>query len=281
MSAERILPDFLIIGAVKAATTWMTWQLQQSDGVYLPDPEPHYFTSQYGRGVDWYSRFFSTAQPGQLLGEKTADYLAQPPAPARVAALLPDVRLVVQLRDPVDRAYSDYCMLFRRGTVSGDIREYLDPGRATFRRFLDNGLYGAHLTRWFDHFPAEQLRVVLFEDVVARPAAILHEVADHIGLAHGLVPHQMSDPINDSRAQYLPLALRRIVAPLKQLAKPLRGERWFQRVRSTMARPVDYPQLPADLRARLRDYYASDLDALDRLIGRDLHAWAGIKSSAA
>src|SRR3546814_15923426 len=74
------LPRFIIFGAVKAATTWLTYQLQQNPAVYLPDPEPHYFSSEFHRGLSWYGEFFRGAAPGQLPGEKSADYLAHPDA---------------------------------------------------------------------------------------------------------------------------------------------------------------------------------------------------------
>jgi Sulfotransferase family len=275
------LPDFLIIGAIKAATTWLAWQLQQSEAIFLPKPEPHYFTREHQRGLEWYRTFFAEAAPGQIIGEKTADYLANPDAAERIAELLPKARLLVQLRDPVDRAYSDYCMLFRRGCVTGQIEDYLDPRRAHFRRFLDNGLYHAHLSRWLKSFPREQLAILLFEDVVAHPNATLREVAGHIGVAVELVPKPMTDRVNDSRAALLPLPLRKLLAPAKDLAAPLRGTRWFEAIRATVARPVAYPPLTDDLRRRLGDFYAPDIGALEKLTGRDLSGWMPASRAAA
>src|SRR3546814_12979249 len=72
----------------------------QNPAVYLPDPEPHYFSSEFHRGLSWYGEFFRGAAPGQLPGEKSADYLAHPDAARRIADLLPDIPLVV----PIGRA---------------------------------------------------------------------------------------------------------------------------------------------------------------------------------
>lgn len=281
MTEPPRLPQFLIVGAIKAATTWLNFQLQQSPRIFLPDPEPHFFSREYHRGFDWYAGFFRDAQPGQLVGEKTADYLANPHAAERIAAVLPAAPLVAQLRDPVARAYSDYCMLFRRGTVGANIEDYLDPRRAEFRRFLDNGLYHRHLTRWHQLFPAEQLLVFLFEDVIDRPDWTIRTVGRHIGLAEDLLPKAMTDRVNDSRAALLPLPMRRLLAPLKGLAAPLRGSRWFGALHSSMARQVQYPPLAPELEARLRDFYASDVQALASLIGRDLSTWLPAPRAAA
>lgn len=277
----RVLPEFLIIGAIKAATTWLNFQLQQCDRVFLPGPEPHFFTREYHRGFDWYAEFFRDARPDQIVGEKTADYLADPHAAERIAAVLPETPLIAQLRDPVERAYSDYCMLFRRGTVGANIEDYLDPRRAQFRRFLDNGLYYQHLTRWQSLFPKEQMLVFLFEDVIERPGWTITAVGRHIGLSEDILPEPMTDRVNDSRAALLPLPVRRLLAPVKELVAPLRGVPWFENLRSTMARQVDYPPLPPELKARLREYYANDVEALGKLIGRDVGSWLPDRTAAA
>ncbi|SEJ20285.1 Sulfotransferase family protein [Sphingomonas sp. OV641] len=268
------VPDFMIVGAVKAATTWLNVQIQNHPDVYLPDPEPHYFSREFERGPDWYAEFFTEARPGQLVGEKSADYLADPHAAERIARVLPAIPLIAQLRDPVDRAYSDYCMLYRRGTIRGGPEEYLNPATATFRRFLDNGLYGTHLRRWLSLFDRRQMLVFLFEDVRATPAQVLDDTCRHLGLSpmnEGRAP--AAGKVNDGAAPLLPLAIRRLAQPAKNLVKPLRGTRMFESVRGLLAKPMAYPPMTADLRARLRDYYAPEVEALEVLLNRDLSQW--------
>lgn len=268
------LPSFLIIGAIKGATTWLSHHLGKSAGVFLPATEPHYFTREYTRGLDWYRDHFRQAAPQQIVGEKTADYLANPDAPGRAAALLPNVLLVASLRDPVERAYSDYCMLFRRGSVSRRIEDYLDPRRAEFLRFLENGLYHRHLSRWLDRFSREQLLVLTMEDVTHAPDASLQELARFIGLREELIPAADHERVNDSRRLFLPLEVRRLLAPLKGLAAPLRRSAAFEALRAPLARPISYPALTDELRDRLSAYYRRDIDDLQALLGRDLSHWA-------
>ena len=124
--------DFIVIGAIKAATTWLQAQLKQHPDVFVPDIEPHFFTRDHDRGWGWYRSLFPDAKrDGELWGEKTADYLAKPEAARRIAQEYPDAKLIVQLRNPIDRAYSDYKMLYRRGTVTGPPERYLaSPGQS-------------------------------------------------------------------------------------------------------------------------------------------------------
>ncbi len=272
MTATPRLPGFVIIGAVKAATTWVAHQLRCQPGIFLPKAEPHFFSTEYDRGDRWYAGLFADAPMGALIGEKSADYLAHPYAAPRLAASLPAARLVVQLRNPVDRAYSDYCMLFRRGTVDGRIDRHLRPG-GDQPRFLKDGLYWRHIQRFLDHFPAENLHVLLYDDVAARPSDTLAAVARHIGYPQAPQLVRPAERQNDSRAALLPLPLRRTLAPLKPLVAPLRRRNWFKALHGSLARPADYPPFTDSLRQSLADHYAADVAALGRFLGRDLGAW--------
>ena len=272
MSISR-LPEFIVVGAAKAATTWIAHHLRERPDVFLPGPEPHFFSRFYDRGFDWYAKCFSDAQPGQKIGEKSADYLAHPDVPARLATAIPAVRLIVQLRNPIERAYSDYCMFYRRGTVGSDVERQLRAGTAQFPRFLEDGLYHRHLSRFLDHFPREQIEIVLYDDIRERPQQVIARLESHLALE----PSQMAMPLdrrmNDSEAPLLPLAMRRLLRPAKPIFRRFRGRPWLEGLRRQLARPVRYPPLSGEVRAYLTDYYAEDVDRLSGLLQRDLHDW--------
>lgn len=273
MNTPDGLPRFVIIGAVKGATTWIHNQLQQHPAIYLPGPEPHYFSQDYERGVEHYRSLFAAAEPGQLLGEKSADYFAHPDAARRLAAVMPDARLVLQLRNPVDRAYSDYKMLFRRGTITGPPEAYLTGQACDQPRFLRDGLYAEHLGRWLELFDPAQIHVLLFEDVKATPTDAVAAVCRHIGAPDHFSTEVGTRPRNDSSARFLPLPVRTALAPLKQAARPLRGMPAFENIRRMFAREISYPPLTDALRTTMIDYYARDVAALETLIGCDLSHW--------
>ena len=277
---KAMLPSFIIIGAAKSATTWITHKLQQNPAVFLPGPEPHYFSTEFHRRESWYQSIFQDARPGQVIGEKSADYLAHPEAPRRIAQRFPDIRLIVQLRNPIERAYSDYCMLFRRGTVGGNPENYLVRSRTSVPRFLDDGLYGQHLARFMEFFPREQLQVVLYDDIRAQPEAIIADVSRHIGVEPWLNGVAASERVKYKDAPMLPLGLRKLLQPMKGLAQPLRDKPWFIAAHRRLARPVEYPPLTGNLRAQMLDYYADDISNLSRLLGRDMGFWLNESASA-
>ena len=267
-------PHFIVIGAVKAATTWIQKQLQRHDNVFLPDPEPHFFSQDFHKGPEFYRTFFADRSPGEtVVGEKSADYFAHPAAADRIASMMPKVRLILQLRDPVARAYSDYKMLYRRGTVHGPPEEYLRSLHNSQPRFLVDGLYGRHLTRWLSRFPRESILTFLYEDISSDPRTTVERVSAHIGVSPQFDDATAGRKENNSAEKLLPLRMRLALAPLKGVVSPLRDNALFDAARSLLAREVAYPPLSRDLEQHLRSFYLPDIEILEKLIGRDLTAW--------
>ena len=265
--------DFLIIGAAKSATTWLQQCLQTDPEIYMPDPELHFFSREFHRGSDWYLSHFRRQQGMKLVGEKSNSYLESAMAPARIKAHLPHAKLVSQLRNPVERAYSDYCMLYRRGEVTGDIRYHLDPRTSADQRFLAGGQYHRQLRTFYELFPESQLLVQFFEDVRSDPLVQLNQTRVFLGLAPVAAVPLAEAKIKDKSTPMLGPTLRWSLRPLKPWVASLRHRPSFQRLHGFFARETKYPELGVDLRRRLLDHYVPDIEALGKMIGRDLSFW--------
>lgn len=279
-STTARLPRFIIIGAPKAATTWLSTVLSRQPDLFMPKPEVHFYNRHYERGLDWYASHFAPAAPGQLVGEKSASYLADPLVPARIKATLPGVLLVAQLRNPIERAYSDYCMLLRRGEVTADVARHLDPVHAPTRRFVDDGLYGRQIAAFLEVFPRDQLHVLFYEDIAGDPLGVFAGVAAFLRLSDPVRPDVLARRVKDKQTPMLPLPVRRLLRPLKGAVQPVRAHPLFRRVHGLIARPVRYPPLDARTRGHLAEYYADDVRELGRSVGRDLDGWLRRSSGA-
>jgi hypothetical protein len=202
----RGLPSVLVIGAQRSGTTSLFNYLAQHPDVLPPlGKEIHYFDLHYARGVRWYrGRFpFSHRLRGPALTlDASPYYLFHPLAPERAARLLPDVKLVAVLRNPVDRALSHYQHEVRDGRESLSFPEAIDrePDRLAgeeerLRRDSDyyshnhhryayarRGLYLEQLRRWVRHFPRSRLLVVQSEQLFREPAAVSASLYDFLGL---------------------------------------------------------------------------------------------------
>lgn len=270
MNLQRV--DFLIIGATKSATTYLQRALQLDGRFVMPDPELHFFSREWDRGTDWYAAQFGEPGAGAIVGEKSNSYLDTDAAAERIASTLPGVRLVAQLRNPVDRAYSDYCMLLRRGSVGRSIEDYLDPRRAGDGRFLAGGFYGAQLRRVTSFLPRRDLLVVRYEDLQDDAAGHVSTVKAFLG-ADGEAASLPDGPVKSRQTPVLPRPLRQALRPLKPIVQPLRGHSLFEATRALVARRVDYPPLTDGLRQRLADHYRPDIEILSQIVQRDFGGW--------
>lgn len=265
--------DFVIIGAAKCATTWLQRQLQADPGVYMPDPELHFFAREYDRGMDWYLEQFMPPSTDLLIGEKSNSYLDTDGAADLVHQHLPHVQLIAQLRDPVARAYSDYCMLYRRGDVNGDIGKYLDPDRASTGRFIVGGDYAAQLERYVALYGRERLLVLPFENVATDPVGQMRNVRQHLGLSVENFEMAPVGKVKDRTDTRVPPAWRKRLNWLKPIVGPLRGTSGFKAVRGLIAKPSVYPSFPDALREKLEAYYAPGIRKLEDLTGQSFVAW--------
>jgi hypothetical protein len=265
--------DFLIIGAAKSATTWLQRSLQAVPSIYMPNPELHFFSREYHRGRDWYQAHFTAAGEATVVGEKSNSYLDTAEAAGRIHRDLPSVKLVAQLRNPIDRAYSDYCMLLRRGAVSSDIDRHLDPRKADNSRFLTGGFYLSHVERYLELYPVEALLLLLFEDVRSDPKNQVARVLKFLGLDAKAAAVPIDEKIKDKNAPVLSPTLRRMFRPLKPVVAPFRDSKYFKAIRGAIARQTPYPPLTESLKDRLADFYRADATGLGKLMGRDLSVW--------
>jgi hypothetical protein len=227
------LPDFIIAGAPRSGTTWLYVLAGRHPQLAMAAPmvpEPKFFLVDelWQRGVDYYStKWFDPLPAGRVLGEKSTNYLESPEVAERMCRVLPRVKLIFLLRNPVDRAYSNYLWsrqngleteTFERALALEEQREQdLRPNLRYARphAYFARGLYAEHLVRFFSRFPREQILVLYHEDVATCPervAADFHHfvgVAEMPELARALGPINATEP---SPPEPLPEVLRRQLA---------------------------------------------------------------------
>lgn len=235
MTGPLRLPDFLVIGAVKAGTTWLWHVLRNHPGLYLPAnrKELRFFNERWREGVDWYASWFVSAGD-RVAGEVSPEYLHFEPAAERVHAVVPDVKLIAVLRDPVERAFSHVRMHCKRGTVAASKIDdaVLQP------LFLEPGFYGKHIARYLDIFPRKQLLVLRFEDLMADNAAGIGKILACLEVDLSVqLPVGRTPPVN--RARYAPrsrLAQRVLGSVDRAVRRSLGRVGWWDRLgRSPLA----------------------------------------------
>ena len=207
---QQRLPEFLGLGTQKGGTTTLQRLLEQHPQVYLPPrKELHFFSLHYGEGDIWYRQQFAEAAPDQRCGEITPYYLFHPMVPQRIKALLPEAKLIVLLRDPVERALSQVAHSMRLGLEPLELEDALaaEPERlqgaeqvlaaADGRHrshqehsYLARSRYEIQLRRYQHYFPANQLFIRRSEDLFERPEQLWAELLDFLRLPVMSLPVQ-------------------------------------------------------------------------------------------
>ena len=302
-TSQRRLPNFLIIGAPKSGTTSLRRYLHHHPDVFIPSiAEPKYFVYLGARpsysspdndslieGGRWllddYVDLFSDWRREKRGGEKSATYLWSAGSARAIRDLIPDVRLVAILRNPADRAFSHFSHNLRslREPLT-DFRDALDAETERKRGnwsynylYRERGRYAEQLERYYDLFPANQLLVLLYDDLLADASRVMGSICRHLGIAESYdLPvserHNVSFGVPRNSYVHRLLTKESLAKSLIRRITPsrLQQEAWRLVFNRNIA-PL--PVFDKDLRRRLVEESADDVRRLERLIGRDLSAW--------
>lgn len=193
------LPNFLYVGPDKAGSSWLHETLIRHPDVYLtPAKDLYFFDRYFDRGTEWYAEQFRDARDEPVVGEVCQDYLFHPEAAERIRSSLGDVRVMVCLRDPVERAWSSYLYMRKHGIGPSTFAEAL----RSRPELLDHGRYATGLGRFLERFPRESVHVALFDDLVRDPQVFLDGVTDFLEVERmPLTPDDLAARLPAARAR--------------------------------------------------------------------------------
>ena len=309
-------PSFFIVGAPKAGTTSLYRYLNQHPQIYMsPVKEPCYFASEvrlehFSRefestarkksrqlceylegpmsgvdpggivaGWDAYLKLFKNVDGETAIGEASVCYLWSPTAAANIRSRIPQAKIIMILRDPAERAFSQYLQYAANGLVRRSFREQIECSARNTRHefntlypFLEYGLYYGQVKAYLDLFPCANVRIYLYEEAWCDPLRFLKTIFEHLNV----------DP--EFRADVSRRSLERRVPRLVTSHYVLRQFGITPRLRTLIPRPIregvrtalfesqGLRMDPAD-RSYLCDYYRDDVEKLSSLLDRDLGAW--------
>ena len=274
------LPNFLIIGAQKSGTSWLAANLRQHPDVFMPKDEIHYFDKSYNfrQGISWYKQHFTGVENQTAIGEKTPDYLWAngkgveghlPNVHQNIYETLPDIKLILVLRNPVYRAISAANHIIRSGRVSplhniDDLllghKQYLLEGHGV----IDYGRYYRQIQAYQDYFAFNQMLILIFEeDIIQNPHIGLKKVCDFIGVDSSFEWQKTKEKINRNNSSQLGLILSYYFPLTKKVVRQIDQYLPTNKVRQPSEMVIN----------KLSKVYADENEKLFDLLGRRITLW--------
>ena len=207
-SSLRLLPDFVIIGSARSGTTSLyNYLIKRPDIAPARQKELHFFDCNYHKGLSWYRAQFPTKiykyykekvyKDHYITGEASPYYLFHPYVPQRMAQLLPQIKLIALLRNPIDRAFSHYRWEVNWGNEHLSFEDAIEQEAMRLQvgayklekgisfnhlhfSYLARSKYAEQLARWFKYFPRERFLIVKSEDMYTDPASVLEDILNFL-----------------------------------------------------------------------------------------------------
>lgn len=282
-AGPALRPTYVGIGAQKCASTWLHRILAEHPEVAVPEvKEVDFFSYRYDHGYQWYERCFGSGKPARARGEISPSYFSEPAVPERVARYVPQARILLSLRDPVERALSNHRHEVRVGHLAGPDFSF-ETGLHNNPMYVEQGCYATHLRNWLRYFSRADILVVLMEDIEAAPEAVCAKVYRFLGVDDRYVPTGLSSRYNPSFAtRWSPLGA---VKDTIYGATRLPGLRWLWDVAAHSGLRSAYrginnvpssaviPPPGAQTLLELRERFAPEIRELETMIGRSLATW--------
>jgi hypothetical protein len=275
---KLLLPDFIIIGAMKCGTTTLYRYLSEHPQIEMSrEKETDFFVSEknWDKGIDWYCNQFTR---GDLVrGEASPNYTKCRDfagVPDRMVQFCPDARLIYIVRDPVKRAESQFRHSFIMGTLDPELEGFADSHE--YKHIMDASHYARQLDAYYEHYPKESILVLDFDDLVRDPQSVMDEITTHIGVGEL--------KIQDIGAQNDSSELSKVPAPILRFAQTRLGRNLADLVsretRDRIRRGLAFgksrkaPDFPPDLIDRMRRDLAEDAKRFRELTGRPFSSWS-------
>lgn len=274
-----MLPNFIGIGAQRSGTTWIYEMLKSHPQVCMsPEKEINFFNDHYNRGIDWYKKFFNECSREKVIGEFSPAYLPHNLTAKRIRKIVPEAKLIVSLRNPVDQIFSRYHYMITRQMYSKSFDEALKE-----RPFLiESAFYYKHIKRYLEYFDESQILILIYEDLHRDAQSFLRKVYSFLGIDSSYIPPNLNEKVHLTRvpkSKYIETAMVIIRILLRKmelysLVEKLKERDILRKLRELNTRAnKTYKEMDAGNRHRLNQIFVNDKKMLTVLLGKNMSFW--------
>lgn len=301
-----MMPNFIILGAAKSGTTALYHYLKQHPQIYLgPVKETEFFAFE-GEELNFqgpkdmprlsiitladYQAQFQGVRDETAIGEASPVYLYSSKAPERIHNYLPDAKLIVILRNPLERAYSQFLMFVRDNKepvtdfmqAVSEEKERIAANWAWGWHYIQVGLYHQQLTRYFNLYQREQIKIYLYEELRSDPNYLVKDIFNFLEVEPNFMPnmtikHNISG-VPQNKIIHSWLYKKNTV---KEIVKPFFSEKLRQKIFINLKKKqkLHKPKLTQETKQQLLTFFQEDILKLQELIKKDLSDWLAVSSA--
>ena len=289
-----MLPDFIIVGAPKAGTTSLYHYLMSHPQVFMSEPkEVNFFSSGEisNQGLYYndylvknladYENLFASATSEQAIGEGSVSYLFYPQTPAKIKSVIPNVKIIILLRNPVERGFSHYLMDYRLGFVGSPYDEIVyqtgshENIHLYYQQYVELGLYYEQVKRYLELFGKAQVRIYLQEDLRTSTDKVIQDLYEFLGVDVSFSPHTEREHNVFSMPKNRAIQKLYSNQVVRSIVSMLFSDTLKEQIINLLFETKNKPVLNKKVSDYLHQIYSSDIEKLENLICKDLSNWYG------
>lgn len=279
-------PDFFIVGAPRAGTTSLYEYLKQIPEIFLPEiKEPNYFSisidptlllSKPIRDKSKYLKLFESIKEEKLIGEASPTYLWDPKAPTLICQANPKSKIIIILRNPIERAFSHYLMLVGHGNITSnfmkEVKESINSKEDDYSgRIIKAGLYARQVKRYFDLFGKDNVQVLIFEEFFSNTKESLKNLLGFLNIQAEFpeISFEIFNPFTVPRGKIANSILKS--NSIRSIGKKILPQSIGQTVvKKVLGKEAEKPSMSDEEKEFLRNYYFNDIKELEKILDRSL-----------
>lgn len=284
--SQKKSPDFIGVGGEKTASTWIYKCLLEHPQICGPkEKELSYFDtvkligrpeqsqSRYdAEGIEPYLKYFEECNPEKVMGEFTVTYLHEKKVAPLLAQLFPHVKIIISLRNPIDRSFSQY-----QGIREVDRNVYgsFEKALTMEPEFTRRSMYAEYIETYLANFPKEQIYIVLQDDVVHDPVGTMQALYRFLGVSDTFVPESAHTKERSAEQKKLQTLRDRIYknSLTRSIARCAKQLGLTPRIKKFIQSSIKKDAMKSETRKQLQTVFAEDIKKTATLIGRNLSHW--------
>jgi len=287
-----MLPNFIIVGTPKAGTTSLYHYLSEHPQVFMSEPkEVNYFSKDEieeqglyyqdfkAKDLKSYEALFNQVRNEVAIGEGSVSYLYYPKTPQKIKNILPDIKIIILLRDPIERAYSHYLMDFRMGLINLSFEEvvYKTSNHKKidlfYQQYIELGLYYKQVKRYVDTFGNTQIKIFLQEDLKNNTEKVIFDLYSFLDIDNSIIidTNQQHNAFSMPKNKVIHQLYSSYI--IRSLIKTVFTKKIKEQIKNIFFERKKKPKLNYKTKEYLQKIYFEDIKKLESLINQDLSQW--------